>query len=101
MSNGRSQRGESHTTAASCHRLVEQQWLADVLDFWNGAFEVECFGENDLENLESMSAQSEMEGQEDGFYLLHIDAVTGAAEDEAGSHSFGKAAGLCTVSILI
>ena len=27
-------------------------------------------------------------------YLLHVDAVTGAAEDEAGFHGFGEATGL-------
>jgi hypothetical protein len=31
--------------------LVEKKWLAYVLDFGDGAFQVEGFGQDDLEDL--------------------------------------------------
>jgi hypothetical protein len=34
--------------------LVQEQWLADVFDFGDGAFEVECLGQNNLEDLSGM-----------------------------------------------
>lgn len=32
-------------------RLVQQQRLADILDLGNRAFEIECLGEDNLEDL--------------------------------------------------
>lgn len=31
--------------------LVEEKWFANVFDFWDCAFEVEGFGEDDFEDL--------------------------------------------------
>jgi len=39
------------SVVASNDGLVEQERFADVFDFGDGAFEVECFGEDDLEDL--------------------------------------------------
>lgn len=36
--------------------LVEEERLADILDFGYRASQVECFGKNDLEDLEEVSA---------------------------------------------
>lgn len=62
--------------SASINRLIQEQRFADILDFGDGAFQVECFGQDNLKNL------------------LHVDAVAGAAEDEAGAHSFGEPSSL-------
>ena len=32
--------------------LVKEQRLANVLDLWNGALQVECFGQYNLEDLQ-------------------------------------------------
>lgn len=60
------------------NRLVQQQRLSDILDFRDGAFQIEGFGEDDLEDL------------------LYVDAVAGTAEDETGAHCFGESSGLCS-----
>lgn len=59
-----------------CHGLIQEQGFSDGLDFRDRAFQVEGFAEDDLEDL------------------LHVDAVACAAENEAGAHGFGEAAGL-------
>lgn len=49
------------TTVGSFWRLdslVEKQWLSDVLYLRNGALEVECLGEDDLEDLLALAAVS-------------------------------------------
>lgn len=56
--------------------MVQQERLADGLDLGDGAFQVEGFAEDDLEDL------------------LHVDAMAGAAEDQAGAHGFGESSGL-------
>jgi hypothetical protein len=35
----------------SCDLLVQKEWFANVLDFGNGAFQIEGFREDDLEDL--------------------------------------------------
>lgn len=62
--------------SASIDRLIQEERFADVLDFWNRAFQIKRLGQDDFENL------------------LHIDAVACAAEDQAGAHGFGKSSGL-------
>ena len=77
--------------------MVEQEGLADVFDFGNGAFEVEGFGEDDFEDLVGGVWISMMLGcyrGESDDYLLDIDTVTCAAEDETCSHCFGESASL-------
>lgn len=59
-----------------CDGLIQEERLADGLDLWDCALEVEGFAEDDLENL------------------LNIDAVTGAAEDQTCAHGFGESSGL-------
>lgn len=70
--------------------LVEQKRLANVLNFWNGAFEVKGFGENNFEDLMNISRVPQRDEMGDQKNLLHVDAVTGAAEDQAGLHGLGK-----------
>lgn len=63
-------------SSASIDRLIQEERFADVLDFWDRAFQIKRLGQDDLENL------------------LHIDAVACAAEDQAGAHGFGESSGL-------
>lgn len=67
-----------------CHKTRTRVYnlLADVLDFRNGALEVERLGEDDFENL------------------LHIDAVACAAENEGSSHGLCESACLRHISLL-
>lgn len=81
------------TSKRPSDRLVQKQRLADILDLGDSAFEVECLGQDNLENLldgKKTSARpcSEMTD------LLHIDAVTSAAEDQAGLHRLCESFGL-------
>ncbi len=75
--------------------MVEEERFADVFDFGDCAFEVEGFGEDDLEDLAGHMCQSKV-GRLGGaeIYLLDVDAMAGTAEDEAGTHGFCKAASL-------
>jgi hypothetical protein len=77
--------------------LVEKQWLAHILDFGNGAFQVECFRKNDLENL-VLLASVQFDWKSHYLYLLDVDAVTRAAEYQASSHSFCKSSCLLNIS---
>jgi len=51
-----------HNTIRSCG-LVQQQWFASVLDFWDGAFEIKSFAQYNLE------------------YLLDVDTMTRTAKN--------------------
>lgn len=74
--------------------LVEEERLSDVLYLGDCALEIECLGQDDLEDLGLVSRGVwSMDGWE--LYLLHVDAVTCAAEDEAGFHGSRKPLGLC------
>lgn len=64
---------ERRGKAASSNVHVEQYRLPDALNFWNNAFEVECLGEDNLEDL------------------LDVDRVQCRAEDERGVHSLREA----------
>lgn len=82
-------------------RLVQEQRLADVLNLRDGAAQIEGFGEDDFEYLGAggwlampEACVKEVRG---GRHLLHVDAVAGAAEDEACLHCFGEASGLSIV----
>ncbi len=50
---GRLGMGCMRALGPSTNRLVEQQRLANVFDFGNGALEVKGFGKHDFEDLES------------------------------------------------
>lgn len=70
--------------------LVEEERLADVFDFGNGAFQVECLGQDNLENLRLVSTAAACYVPCGLAYLLHIDAMAGAGEDEGSPHGLGK-----------
>lgn len=78
--------------------LVQQERLASVFNFLNGASKVEGLGEDDFEDLVAVSRRKDIfyrygvEGWKK--YLLHVDAVRCAAKDETGFHRLGEAAGL-------
>lgn len=79
--------------------LVQQQWLANVFNLGDCAFEVEGFGEDDFEDLLwvgiSMCVRRWWGGRWNyRGYFLDVDAVACTAEDEACSHSFCESAGL-------
>lgn len=59
--------------AASSNVHVEQYRLPDALNFRDNAFQVECLGEDNLEDL------------------LDVDRVQCRAEDERGVHSLREA----------
>lgn len=74
--------------------MVEQERFADVFNFGNRALEVEGFGKDDFEDLESSWVSREVKTgiRGLGYYLLHIDAMASTAEDETRSHGFCEAA---------
>lgn len=76
--------------------LVEEKRLSNVFDLGDRALEVERLGEDDLEDLQDVSLCMKIEVV--FAYLLHVDAVTCAAEDETGLHCSRKTLGLQDVS---
>jgi hypothetical protein len=76
--------------------LVEQKGLADVLYLWYRTLQVEGLGKHNLEDLWMVSVIHGM--SHDNAYLLHVDAVASAAEDETSFHRSGESLGLMCVS---
>lgn len=74
--------------------LVQQQRLADVFDFGDGALEVECLGKDNLEDLDERGQPLVQARLAVAEYLLDVDAVAGAREDERRPHGLGKPARL-------
>lgn len=96
----------SRKSSAACslpNRLVEQERFPNVFDFRYRAFQVKGLGEHDLEDLEmdqgidkhreALRPESESPPAM-STHLLHIDAVTGAAEDQTRPHGLGEAPSL-------
>src|SRR5579862_1658940 len=48
---GREKRGRATRWRCLANGLVEEEWLADVFDLGDCAFEVESFGQDDFEDL--------------------------------------------------
>lgn len=71
------------------NRLIQKEWLAYIFDFGDGAFQVKCLGQYDLEDL-SWSARKEKDQTSWCSDLLNIDAVASAAEYQTCSHGFRK-----------
>jgi hypothetical protein len=76
--------------------LVEEERLSNILYLGDCALEVKRFGKNDLENLWTISFCMAIKAE--AAYLLDIDAVACAAEDEAGFHCARETLGLGQVS---
>jgi len=80
------------------HRLVQQQRLPNVFNLRNCTFEVECLTQDDFEDLHQLVHTLSVHSRALVSYLLDVDTMAGAAEDQASPHSFGVSFSLVVVS---
>ena len=81
--------------------LVDQKGFTSIFDFGDGAFEVEGFREDDLEDLYRRVSIRIVGVLGKILYLLHVDTVACAAEDQTCPHRFGEAPSLEALGISI
>lgn len=80
----------------SSHVAVEQQRLTDIFNLRNGTLQIKRFAQDDLEDLLcwSVIAQDRRTVWSWICDLLDVDAMAGAAEDQACSHGLREPFGL-------
>lgn len=92
-------RGEQHcrcfvrSAVSAClpSMLVQQQRFTCVLNLGDGATKVKGFREDNLKDLSRYVLMVDRAGAKGITYLLHVDTVRCAAEDQTSLHGFGEA----------
>ena len=85
--------------------MIDEKRFTNVLDFWYRALQVERFGKDDLEDLyrtplafSVLQTDRVLVRWQKEAYLLDVDTMACAAENETCTHRFGKPSGLSGVN---